>query len=67
MDFEKCRKRQVTTEKLKAKYTNRLPKKDQRGVRWFLLIGSDNHHSESQEAVWQNQEIKLTVWNNFST
>lgn len=29
MDFEKCRKRQVTTEKLKDKYTNRLLKKDQ--------------------------------------
>lgn len=38
-----------------------------RGVRSFLLIGTDNHSSESQEAVWQNQEIKLTVWGNFST
>lgn len=38
-----------------------------RGVRSFLLIGTDNHSSESQEAVWQNQEIKLTVWDNFST
>lgn len=37
------------------------------GVRSFLLIGTDNHSSESQEAVWQNQEIKLTVWDNFST